>query len=262
MLLQEVRTVNMKELVDKINSSPTMLVRVKFGGRDAPDTVVAKPAVYDEKKNAARVYLYYGPLDPETWASIRDANRDEERLEERAYLDGTFVGAFSTYETVLDTIPLRELPLWAKELWVKDREMLRLHHRDDAITDYRKVDAMKRLIDEEREQGGVNPKDMTAEMHGRYLKLWYSNDIMEGIIGRGVNDDDLKTLFESIKTLEEVVPDIRELPWRTQKGLDPESMFNREDVYEVLVDVLHDALHSLEMMVQHLILIREAQGKG
>ncbi|MCL4412526.1 MAG: hypothetical protein M1526_04135 [Candidatus Thermoplasmatota archaeon] len=97
---------------------------------------------------------------------------------------------------------------------------------------------------------------------GRYLKLWYSNDIIEGIIGRGVKDDDLKTLFESIKTLEEVVPSIRELPWRTQKGLDPESMFNREDVYEVLVDVLHDALHSLEMMVQHLILIREAQRKG
>ena len=39
-------------------------------------------------------------------------------------------------------------------------------------------------------------------------------------------------------------------------------MFNREDVYELLVYVLHDTMYSLEMLVQHLILVREADEKG
>ena len=76
-----------------------------------------------------------------------------------------------------------------------------------------------------------------------------------------MKEDDLKILFENIRVLEEVVPNIRELPWRTQKGLDPESMFNREDVYELLLYILHDAMYSLEMLVQHLILVREADEK-
>ena len=58
---------NIKELVEKINDSPTMLVKVKIGGRDAHDTVIAKPAYYEDEKDAARVYYYYGPLDPERW---------------------------------------------------------------------------------------------------------------------------------------------------------------------------------------------------
>ena len=44
---------NLKDMVDRINGSPTMLVKVKFGVRDAPDTVIAKPATYDEEKDAA-----------------------------------------------------------------------------------------------------------------------------------------------------------------------------------------------------------------
>ena len=159
-------------MVDRINGSPTMLVKVKFGVRDAPDTVIAKPATYDEEKDAAIVYLYNGPLDPERWARIRDANRDEEKITEWPIPKGAVVGAFSTYETELDTMPLRELPLWAKELWVKDRERFRRDHADDVMINYGKVEAMKRLIEEEREQGGLNPKDMSGEMQGRYLKLW------------------------------------------------------------------------------------------
>jgi hypothetical protein len=251
----------MKELVDRINASPTMLVKLKFGGSDAPDTLIAKPAVYDEEKNAARVYLYYGPLDPESWSRIRDVNRDEENVAESTYLEGTVVGAFSAYETELDTMPLRELPLWAKELWVKAMETVHPRDRNDALRHFETVDAMKRLVEEEREQGGLNPRDMSGEMQGRYLKLWYSADVLERMRGRGVSEEDLKTLFENVRVLEEVVPSIRELPWRTQKGLDPESMFNREDVYESLVDVLHDAMHSLEMLIQHLMLVRDASEK-
>lgn len=122
-------------------------------------------------------------------------------------------------------------------------------------------DDLERLIEEEREQGGLNPKDMSAEMQGRYLKLWYSTDVLERMSGKGVKEDVLKTLFENIKVLQGIVPDIRELPWRTQKGLDPESVFNREDVYELLVYILRDAMHSLEVLVQQLILVIEAKEK-
>ena len=253
--------VNIKELVDKINDSPTMLVKVKIGGRDAHDTVIAKPAYYEDERDAARVYYYYGPLDPDNWVNIRYANSNEEKVVEGTILKQSVISAFSTYETELDALPLRDLPLWAKELWVKDRERYRPGHAKDAVTDYMKVEAMKMLIDEEREQGGLNPNDMSAEMQGRYLKLQYSTEVIERMRGRGVKEGDLKTLFENIRLLEEVVPNIRELPWRTQKGLDPESMFNREDVYELLLYILHDAMYSLEMLVQHLILVREADEK-
>ena len=256
---------NVKELVDRINGSPTMLVKLKFGAGDARDTVIAKPATYDEEKEAARVYLYNGPLDPERWARIRDANSGE-HVNEWPIPKGADVGAFSTYETELDTMPLRDLPLWAKEMWVKDRERLLLENRSDSMADYRMVEAMKRLIEEEREQGGLNPRDMSVEMQGRYLKLWYSTEVIERMSGKGVKEDDLNTLLENIKLLEEVVPNIRELPWRTQKGLDPESMFNREDVYESLVYILRDAMHSLEVLVQLLMLARDssesARGDG
>ncbi|MCL5680687.1 MAG: hypothetical protein M1515_01380 [Candidatus Thermoplasmatota archaeon] len=74
--------VNIKELVDKINDSPTTLVKVKIGGRDATDTAIAKPAYYEDERDAARVYYYYGPLDPDNWSEIRDANRGEEMVVE------------------------------------------------------------------------------------------------------------------------------------------------------------------------------------
>ena len=146
-----------------------MLVKVKIGGRDAPDTVIAKPAYYEDESDAARVYYYYGPLDPERWSEIRYANRDEEKVVEETILKQSVISAFSTYETELDALPLRDLPLWAKELWVKDRERYRPGHVKDATSDYMKVEAMKMLIDEEREQGGLNPNDMSADMQGRYL---------------------------------------------------------------------------------------------
>ena len=53
---------NIKELVDKINDSPTMLVKVKIGGRDAHDTVIAKPAYYEDERDAARVYYVLVPV--------------------------------------------------------------------------------------------------------------------------------------------------------------------------------------------------------
>ena len=98
--------VNIKELVDKINDSPTMLVKVKIGGRDAHDTVIAKPAYYEDEKDAARVYYYYGPLDPERWSEIRYANRDEEKVVEGTILKQSVISAFSTYETEPDALPM------------------------------------------------------------------------------------------------------------------------------------------------------------
>jgi hypothetical protein len=41
-------------------------------------------------------------------------------------------------------------------------------------------------------------------MQGRYLKLQYSTEVIERMRGRGVKEDDLKTLFDNIRVLEEV----------------------------------------------------------
>ena len=145
---------DIKELVDKMNDSPTMLVKVKKGGRDA-----------------ARVYYYYGPLDPKRWSEIRYANRDEEKVVEGTILRQSVISAFSTYETELDALPLRDLPLWAKELWVKDREMYRSGHVKDATSDYMKGEAMKMLIDEERER-------VTDGFVLRLLRKWLRAGVM------------------------------------------------------------------------------------
>ena len=60
--------VNIKELVDKINDSPTMLVKVKIGGRDAPDTVIAKPAYYEDEREA----LLLVKKDEGTYQKLKD----------------------------------------------------------------------------------------------------------------------------------------------------------------------------------------------
>ena len=67
--------------------------------------------------------------------------------------------------------------------------MYRSGHVKDATSDYMKGEAMKMLIDEEREQGGLNPNDMSADMQGRYLKLQYSTEVIERMRGRGVKED-------------------------------------------------------------------------
>ncbi len=85
---------NIKELVDKINDSPTTLVKVKIGGRDATDKAIAKPAYYENERDAARVYYYYGPLDPDNWSEIRDANRGEEKVVEGTIMQGNHDPSF------------------------------------------------------------------------------------------------------------------------------------------------------------------------
>ncbi len=95
-------------------------------------------------------------------------------------------------------MPFMDPPLWAKELWVKERERYRPGHVKDAETDYAKVESMKMLIDEEREQGGLNPNDMSAEMQGRYLKLWHSTDVIERMVGSGVKEGDLQKQPEKL----------------------------------------------------------------
>ena len=249
---------NVKELVDRINVSPTMLVKVKFGAGEARDTVIAKPATYDKEKEAAIVYLYNGPLDPERWARIRDANK-EEHVNEWPIQKGADVGAFSTYETELDAMPLRELPLWAKELWVRQMEQSTDYSVIDVNRHY-KIEMMRKLIAQEGRSGGLSPDMMSDDMKARYLKLWYSFEVIMREISRGMTVDSLRTIYSHLKTVSETVPKIRELPWRNEEGLDPNSWFNREDTYEAMTDMLHSTMESLLLIIQRITADKRTEG--
>ena len=143
---------NIKEMVEKINGMPTVLVKVNVGDTDKHDIVVAKPAIYHEE-GYATVYKYIGPRDWKEWAEARDENRDEEKVKESTLtgpiadspiIAGAVVNSVTPYETDLDTMPLRELPLWAKELWVKHRETLFPSGHGEMRMNARMIDQMER----------------------------------------------------------------------------------------------------------------------
>ncbi len=173
---------------------------------------------------------------------------------------GAVVNSVTPYETVLDTMPLRELPLWAKELWVKHRETLFQSGHGEMKMNARMIAQMKDLIKAEKGRGGLNPDRMSREMHERYLKLWYSIDVMDRAIGNGLTVESLKTVWSHLRTISDTVPKIRELPWRNEEGLDPESWFNREDVFESMTDMLHGTMDSLQKLVWKMMAEGEEKG--
>ena len=163
---------NIKEMVEKINGMPTVLVKVNLGDTDKHDMVVARPAIYHEE-GYATVYKYIGPRDWKEWAEARDDNRDEEKVKESTLtgpiadspiIGGAVVNSVTPYETDLDTMPLRELPLWAKELWVKHRETLFPSGHGEMKMNARMIDQMEKLIKAEKGAGGLNPDRMIRDM--------------------------------------------------------------------------------------------------
>ena len=266
--MKEVNEMNIKEMVEKINGMPTVLVKVNLGDTDQHDIVVARPAIYHEE-GYATIYRYIGPRDWREWAEARDENRDEEKVKESTLtgpiadspiIAGAVVNSVTPYETVLDTMPLRELPLWAKELWVKHREMLFPSGHGEMKMNARMIDQMEELIKAEKGAGGLNPDRMSREMHERYLRLWYSIDVMDRAIGKGLTADSLKTVWSHLRTIRDTVPKIRELPWRNEEGLDLESWFNREDVFEWMTDMLHGTMDSIQKLVWKMMAEGEEKG--
>ncbi len=252
-----------KELVDVINSMNTTLVKVVFGYSGRDEMVFARPAHYNDRDMTAVLYRYIGPLDPERWVDERAVNRGVEKVIKRTfYENGAIYSAVLPFPTVLDTLPLRDLPLWAKELWIEQKEMSVPSSGRELERDAMMMNAMRKLIDEERGSGGLNPDDMNEDMRGRLLKLWYSLDALNGMAGRGMKVDDLNKLEHHLEEVKEVVPHIRELPWRRERGLDPGSWFNREDVIESILDILDDVMTFLLRTVGRLIREREGEGGG
>ena len=266
--MKEVNEMDIKEMVDKINGMPTVLVKVNLGDTDKHDIVVAKPAIYHEG-GYATIYRYIGPRDWKEWAEVRDDNRDGEKVNKSTLtgpiadspiIRGAVVNSVTPYETDLDTMPLRELPLWAKELWVKHRETLFPDGYGEMKMNARMMAQMKELIDRERGAGGLNPDRMSTEMQERYLKLWYSIDVMDRAIGKGLTADSLRTVWSNLRTISDIVPRIRELPWRNEEDLDPESWFDREDVFESMTDIVHGTMGSLLKLIWEMIADREDEG--
>ena len=245
---------NIREAVEEINRMPTMLVDIRFGENGQSTVVVARPAEYDEVKKEATLYYYYGPLDPEKWAKTRDASMDREGVEESHILEA-MISSVRKHESVLDTTPLRFLPLWAKEQWVKQTEN-DVYDRQTPDWDVKigALNGMKRLIEEERNGGGLRPKDMTLEMQGRYLRIDDSLGTIENEAFGKPNREKLEKLLEGLNDLMKEVPKIRELPWRNEEGLYPGSFYNRQDFYEMLLDILQDAMHWLVSALQSMIM--------
>ncbi len=251
---------NLKETVDMINKSPTMLVKVNLGDTRPHDMVVAKSATYHEE-GYATILKYKGPRDWKRWADVRDDNGDVEKVVESTLMGpvkgltstGAIVNGVTPYETDLDTMPLRQLPVWAKELWVRQREKFSPDNKGESDMNAAMISQMKDLIAKEKNSGGLSPDGMTEEMRGRYLRVWYSLDALRFIEGRGVESDDLRSLLKHVRTLIDVVPRVRELPWRTEDGLDPESPFNREDILEWTVDTIHETLVSIASVLMDMI---------
>ena len=270
--MKEVNEMDIKEMVDKINGMPTVLVKVNLGDTDKHDIVVAKPAIYHEG-GYATIYRYIGPRDWKEWAEVRDENRDGEKVDKSTLtgpiadspiIRGAVVNSVTPYETDLDTMPLRELPVWAKELWVKHRETLFPDGYGEMKMNARMMAQMKELIEREKGEGGLNPSDMTQEMQARYMRLWYSESAIDRIAGRGTpNVEDLRALQQHVRTLGDIVPNIRELPWRNRGDLDPESQFDREDIYETLVEVMKEVTYSVGRIIVVLINTgKEGPGDG
>ena len=250
----------LKEMVEKMNGMPTMLVRITFGGKDDKGTAYARPAYYDEREDSATLFMYLGPLEPRKSDSLCDKSSVMERVERQTIM-GRGKDNFEVFphETYLDTMPLRDLPLWAKEMWVRQMEQSTDYSVIDVNRHY-KIEMMRKLIAQEGRSGGLSPDMMSDDMKARYLKLWYSFEVIMREVSRGVTVDSLGTVYPHLKTISETVPKIRELPWRNEEGLDPNSWFNREDTYEAMTDMLHSTMESLLLIIQRITADKRTEG--
>ena len=143
---------------------------------------------------------------------------------------------------------------------MKHRETLFPSGHGEMKMNARMIDQMEELIKAEKGAGGLNPDRMSSEMKERHLKLWYSLDAMDRALGRSLTLDSLKTVQSHLKTISDTVPKIRELPWRNEEDLDPESWFNREDVFEWMTDMLHGTMDSLQKLVWKMTAEGEDEG--
>ncbi len=250
---------DLKEMVERINGARTMLVKVNISHINPHDIVVAGPATYHEE-GYATLYRYSGPRDWNAWLETIEEPKME-MVEEKNITGpipgltetGTIVNGVTPYETDLDTMPLRDLPLWAKELWVTQTEYRLREQQTVDRHAYDKVRAMKKLIEQEKRGGGLDPDKMNADMKERYLKLWYSMQALSTESMKKLDEDALWSMRKHLETLSVILPNISELPWRNEGNLDPESWFNREDVYEGLTQIMHGAIGSLMDLTFNLI---------
>ena len=143
------------------------------------------------------------------------------------------------------------LPLWAKEMWVKQMEESSYSITD--INRHIKIDMMKKLIAQEGRNGGLTPDMMDAAMKDRHVRITYALDGIRAELGKGLTLENLKTLYSYLDMIRNTVPGIRELPWRNEGGLDPNSWFDREDTFEIMTDMLHEAMEAVEHVVQRLM---------
>lgn len=256
-----VKATYLKEMVEKMNGMPTMLVRITFGGKDEKGLAYARPAHYDEREDSATLFMYLGPLDPRRCDFPTDTGNVVERIEKQTIIGGEKDNfKVFPYETYLDTMPLRDLPLWTKEMWVKQMEQSSNYSVLD-LNRYTKIEMMKRLIAQEGRSGGLNPDMMSGEMKERYFKVWYSTDVVGREMAKGLTAESLRTVYSDLKTISETVPKVRELPWRNEVGLDPNSWFNREDTYEYMTDMLHDTMESLLRIIQKITVEKRTEGE-
>ena len=250
----------LKELVEKMNSMNTMLVRITFGGTDKKGLAYARPAYYNGDDDSAILYQYIGPLDPRRCDFPGDNANVVEHVEKTELLGrGKDNYEVFPYETYLDTMPLRDLPLWAKEMWVKQMEESLYSVID--VNRHIKISMMKKLIAQEGRNGGLTPDMMDAAMKDRHVRIIYALEGIKAELGKGLTLDNLNKLYSYLDVIKNTIPGIRELPWMNEDGLDPNSWFNREDTFEIMTDMLHDAMQAVEYVIQGLINKMEWEGK-
>ncbi len=250
---------DLKEAVRRINACPTVLVRLRYGDRAHPEEVFARPAEYDEASGMARVFLYVGPLAPDSRPQMRARAGGGEIVVSDTLREGEYLSV-EPFETELDVTSLRELPTWAKELWVRGREMFPPRDEADAAKSSRMVAMMRVLIKREREGEGFDPRDMSSEMQGRYLRLWNSSGVIGRLTEGKLREEDLRKLLLHLKTVREALPLMNDLPWWKGGILDPEDRFDWQGAYEELVLLLVQATKSLEDLIGRMMAEREERG--
>ncbi len=228
-----------------------MLVR-PFYSKDSWE-VYARPAAYNERMGLARVFLYIGRLAPNNRPQMRARAGGEETVFGVTLNVGKYYSV-EPFETGLDVTPLRELPLWAKDMWARTMEMLPPEGNDEYVArTARLVAMMNTLIKREREGDGFDPEDFSKETQGRYLKLWFSTEAVGKMTEGQLKEEELGKMLHHLETVREALPLMNELPWWRGGILDPGDRFDWQGAYEELVLLLVQVTKSLEDVVRKMM---------
>lgn len=227
---------NQKEAAEAINSKRTFLVKIWVESVPPNCIIAARPAIYGREKDETVVMEYSGPLDLGMKPFIPESEWKRERLGKFSLKDFT-VDSVEDYTTALDTMPLRLLPLWAKEQWVKQTELeMRSMNLDMRLFTAETLFFMKRLIDEERE--GRIHADSSVEIQAKLFKIKEALRAIDAAsAGKGAKES-ASSLLASLFVLKQNMPVLQDLPWRDISHSSSE--YNREDMYEIILTGLRD----------------------